>query len=129
MKASENRAGNWVMGNAPYQLDLNAMSLNATYLKMGKEPYYTPIPLTEEWLLKFGFEEDDSLIDPPDTPNGNFWSDWVKESVIISMPFFEFSYNELQDKIEIKYVHQLQNLYHALTGQELTIKEYERTNS
>jgi hypothetical protein len=27
---------------------------------------------------------------------------------------------------EIKYVHQLQNLYFALTGEELLLKEYEK---
>lgn len=84
-----------------------------------------PIPLTEEWLLNFGFNVDDSLLDPPNTPNGNFWIDYIKDNVVISMPFFEFNYNETEANIEIKYVHQLQNLYFALTNEELTIKTEE----
>jgi len=78
-----------------------------------------PIPLTEEWLVKFGFEEDDSLLDPLDTPNGNFWVEYNKEFVCIHLPFFEFMYADGSGVIEIKHVHQLQNLYSALTGEEL----------
>lgn len=77
-----------------------------------------PIPLTEEWLLKFGFEKEYDkfmfskdkltiLIREHDTfnPNGRvYWNSWtIKEC-------------------QPEYVHQLQNLYFALTGEELTFK-------
>jgi hypothetical protein len=81
---------------------------------------YRPIQLTEEWLLKLGFEEDLSQLDPPDTPNGNFWAEYEKNGVRVDMPFFEYNHDEIN--IEIKHVHQLQNLYFALTGEELTLK-------
>jgi hypothetical protein len=68
-----------------------------------------PIPLTEEWLIKFGFEE---------ALNG-WWS-----------PCEEYSYREgnfyLGANIflaKIDYVHQLQNIYTVLQSRELTIKE------
>lgn len=70
------------------------------------------IPLTEEWLLKFGFK-----IFP--------WG-WVKKSTTdiglrISHPHFHFE-RDGENLQQIKYVHQLQNLYFALTGEELAIK-------
>ena len=35
----------------------------------------------------------------------------------------ECDFTEMQYLTEVKFVHQLQNLYFALTGEELTIKE------
>ncbi len=72
-----------------------------------------PIPLTEEWLLKFGFEKtwygvEDALIELQKTEKGYILS---------------INCNEYTEGKEFYYVHQLQNLYFALTGEELTIKE------
>lgn len=62
-----------------------------------------PIPITEEWLLKFGFEGWDidnyTLI----LTNGNFFKLECLDPIATN----------------IFYVHQLQNLYFALTGKEL----------
>ncbi len=75
-----------------------------------------PIPLTEEWLLKFGFEYKD---------RGGY-KGWYSPFVLNeSIRIFEiengwFKYSSARSVI--KYVHQLQNLYFALTGEELTIK-------
>lgn len=71
-----------------------------------------PIPLTEEWLLKAGFKA--IGID------GNRWILKYK----INNPFTIESYNYIFYSpictwIEFKYVHELQNLYFALTGEEL----------
>ena len=68
-----------------------------------------PIPLTEEWLVKFGFE------------NGNYF---ILNNVIIYKDYnnkYRYEYNYGQTWV--KHVHQLQNLYFALTGEELVIKE------
>jgi hypothetical protein len=70
---------------------------------------YRPIPLTEEWLLKFGFEITNNF-----QTKDRFQTH--KQDGII---WFEYGYIS----IELKYVHQLQNLYFALTGEELTITE------
>lgn len=67
------------------------------------------IQLTDEWLLKFGFVEE-------------FENKFYKNSIAIEI--FE---NEcivyLGDFVDlsIKYVHQIQNLYFAMTGEELAI--------
>lgn len=69
----------------------------------------TPIPLTEEWLLKFGFEYNKTLdVFANDTEfirlkDGIFWFELGSYSV------------------PLKYVHQLQNLYWCLFAEELKL--------
>jgi hypothetical protein len=68
-----------------------------------------PIPITEDWLVRFGFEYSDITvdfhsfhIDLMKTNNGKFIT-----TDIIKCP-------------ELQHIHQLQNLYYALTGEELS---------
>ncbi len=77
---------------------------------------YIGVLLTEEWLEKFGFKYIEGL--------------WVKKD--LSMGLKNTDYDGDGNKwhfvigymlIEIKHVHQLQNLYFALTGEESEIKE------
>ena len=70
--------------------------------------FYTPIPITEEWLLKFGFEK---------TSLGHF----KKQGIILLVEDFYYICLLGNTSVIIKYVHQLQNLYFALTQKELTI--------
>lgn len=74
--------------------------------------YFDPIPLTEEWLVRMGFEEDGNLFHNKIAlyKNGNGGFNY-------NINFYE------HDNLEpVEYVHQLQNIYFALTGEELTIK-------
>jgi hypothetical protein len=80
-----------------------------------------PIPLTEEWLLNLGFKKDSKL-------NYVFNLEFNEGYEKITVELYEggdndfyFRGNILLD--ELKHVHQLQNLYFILTGEELTIKE------
>lgn len=68
--------------------------------------HFEPIPLTEQWLLRFGFAENKHTI-------GCFGNN------VIGIYFRngEGNYNIAK----FKYVHQLQNLYFALTGEELPV--------
>lgn len=73
------------------------------------------IPLTEEWLVKFGFEN----VDTNENGGDNYW-------YLSDMDFIldrSFQSLNMNTGIDLKYVHQLQNLCFALTGQELTIKK------
>ncbi len=76
---------------------------------------WTPIKLTEEWLFRFGFMPKEYgyvnqiYVRKPDNRVNGF--------------YFEFDGFDIGKEVVLKYVHQLQNLYHALTGQELTIKK------
>ena len=72
---------------------------------------YEPIPLTEEWLLKFGFKRF-----PWGLVAGNLL---FKDNLKCTELTFEVGNGF---RVEIKYVHQLQNLYFCLCGKELTLK-------
>ena len=75
-----------------------------------------PIPLTEEWLLKFGFSEIGGC-NEKDFTNGDYN---IFINSIGEVNFLFFREGDWYQKID--YVHQLQNLYFALTGSELTLK-------
>lgn len=90
------------------------------------------IPLTEEWLLNFGFEK--FIYDSEETGFGVEYELKASPDVFLSYSD-DFSlgiYSEESRKENdmavipthenIKHVHQLQNLYFALTGEELTLK-------
>jgi len=77
-----------------------------------------PIPLTEEWLRKFGFEDNDYTFDLY-IGHRKISFTWFSRVVSTGVR----SGFKCQKYKHIKYVHQLQNLCFALTGEELTIKE------
>lgn len=73
-----------------------------------------PIPLTEEWLLRFGFENNYIQYEWTN------WGMWVEKGLAYEYIVSHGFANTKSELISIKYVHQLQNLYFALTGEELT---------
>lgn len=78
------------------------------------------IELTEEWLLKAGFEKDDSGVDMFDQD----YCEWYQKEfpvigIICQSHDKEYIFDENTDTLRLKYVHQLQNLYFALKGSEL----------
>ncbi len=91
--------------------------IEETYIEYDQ---FEGITITEEWLLKFGFIK--SNLDGDNAWLNlryrylNFTSD---ESVEFKKVYLTIN------KMDIicSYVHQLQNLYFILTGEELTIKE------
>jgi len=86
--------------------------------------FLNPISITEEWLLKFGFKEEDGnlVLDEFSTKN---------EEYLVQFNF-EFLYDgefvRLMDSwegifiTEVKYVHQFQNLYFSLIGEDIEFK-------
>jgi len=138
MKANELRIGNWTSING-YWVNVYEIANGVIEISNGVDPYsihdINPIPLTEEWLLKFGFnkgmESGRSLFGGYKYRNYYYiqlefenWQyrlvkktindDWVLHQGFISQ------WSTVKESID--YVHQLQNLYFALTGEELTIK-------
>ena len=73
-----------------------------------------PIPLTEEWLVKFGFENGTTQ-DLKVITNATITKNGMREGVWN----LYLGHNAID--VNFKYVHQLQNLYFALTGNELQI--------
>ena len=111
MKANELRIGNWVSKHGEiYQIT----SATIVCLERG-ESDVKPIAITPEWLQRFGFEK-----------IGNGWQLDVEINhyCLYSesgkyVDLFVFSDEVGQ---QCQYIHQLQNLYFALTGEELEIK-------
>lgn len=77
------------------------------------------IPLTEEWLVKFGFEK--LLLCDNCFQLGNPPFDF-KVELLPKENYILFFKGATQGHAPCKYVHQLQNLYFALIGTKLEIK-------
>lgn len=141
MKASELRIGNYLFGiDDGYRetaMEVNCINGDQTYrLKHGNDSVgcyseIRPIPLTEEWLEKLGFKKNHPEI------SECFWNWWNKEKdfsvdveyVLTDNGIEKLYYAVLQNingyrpYKHIIYVHQLQNIIYALTGEELTIND------
>lgn len=131
MKAQELRIGNLIQyKTVKNPVEVIGTDFETNYVKIKGsfaliDYTFEPIPITKEWLLRLGFTESESI--------------WKGKKNILGI---QISNNETLDyeKAEFfiaginghkvvtlwnspKYVHQLQNLYFALTGEELEIKE------
>lgn len=126
MKANELRIGNFVLfAEEGTEFKVNEISEEGLWVINDEEKTwieldcFEPIPLTEEWLLKFGFEKVDN----------NWQKEWLLLHVNLKTGTIDFLLNEpYSGKMRVtilESVHQLQNLIYALTGEELTIKEEE----
>ena len=133
MKASELRIGNLVdLGNRIAKvIEINHLACVVVDLEETQdtiEDYERtkPIPLTEEWLLKFGFKKQDYKM------SGCFI--YKLGNIIIMNSFRDNGRKDMGITVEgispptwsladLYFVHQLQNLYFALTGKELILKE------
>ena len=73
---------------------------------------YAPIPITEEWLFNLGF------VCEWDEYEGET-REWHKGCIVFVNSDHYKIHSSWVFEPEIKYVHQLQNLYFALTGEEL----------
>jgi len=112
MKANELRIGNLITARyqddyAVNQVVVNSVSEIGVNRCYGETEFYIencePIPLTEEWLVRFGFKLG---VKGHFKTHGN-----------------NYKFNLYMYNVNLyKHVHQLQNLYFALTGEELEIK-------
>lgn len=93
-----------------------------------------PIPITEEWLVRFGFEKKRMfpLGVQDDRTTYTLWINdtdayFYKDSNFDELGCYASDGGDVSTIVKnIEHVHTLQNLYFALTGQELTIKEAAR---
>lgn len=125
MKANELRIGNYVydVNEKVSRVEEISMADVSRYATLSSQCGFfyrseiLPIPLTEEWFLKFSF----------------FNNDWFGYEHIKHRDFEIYNENEGVYRLSvnsneyvigkpIEFVHQLQNLCFALTGEELEIK-------
>jgi len=121
MKAEELRLWNFIFDGVQLQM-VEQIEYEGCYCRSinGAVSFYydyenlCPIPITEQWLIDFGFAFtmesglfNISGYDVMLTKNG--------------IDFYLGEYGSWYKNIE--YVHQLQNLYFALTGEELQLKQ------
>ncbi len=118
MKATELRVGNWVkldlVGTQNQVTQILEKGVNCGSIGVLYE-MIKPIPLTEEWLERFGFFKD-----------GEYWYRrpakippiyWINSKPLYGINLGSPSLGMFS------YVHELQNLIHALTGEELQTDE------
>ena len=117
MKAKELRIGNLVNVSVIDQnVSVSAISkdtirVNDNILAILKYDQIEPIVLTEKWMQKLGFKYSKMY----------GWFENKDTFIKISKEFnLYFSYPRTYK--ELTFVHELQNLYFALTGKELTLK-------
>lgn len=106
MEAKELRIGNlvsWKDSGKEFKITLQS-------LYEGANLDWKPIPLTEEWLLNFGYFKLDHNGSVHFVVKGHII--WLCNNLIVCE----------KNGVILKYVHQLQNLYFALTNEELIIK-------
>jgi hypothetical protein len=92
----------------------------------GHAELFEPITLTEEWLLRLGFTNDNqnkSLYVHPLPINPEL----QHKDLGFSYPSFFFNnrlcrWMDAHTRVCVDNVHQLQNLYYAITGEELKLK-------
>ena len=110
----ELRLNNWIdftstPGNYEQVKDIQTYDMKTPSVNRVAVSDVVPIPLDKVWIERFGFEWIDT-----------HWSNNGRVSLYITADY-ECIFNNLLS-VKLSYVHQLQNLYFALTGQELTIK-------
>jgi len=113
MKASELRIGNLVMDGK----DIEQVNARMIDMLVKTEADFDSIPLTEEWLLKFGFQKSMSWTYVVEL-KGN-----LKLVYYLGEKGWSIGFKSYSDFSNLEYVHQLQNLYFALTGEELKQQE------
>ena len=79
-----------------------------------------PIPLTEEWLIKFGFKAINFLNGYLVQEKGYKYMDMIIRYGCFDGHRFLFDFSN-EKCVNLKYVHQLQNIYFALTNKELEL--------
>jgi hypothetical protein len=120
----ELRIGNAVLLNGDIAIvsgmQTTRIHANCKDYRVGNEKpkYFDPIKLSEGWLLKLGFKYMGEFYDDVDK---SYCLDY-KWYIIFIDGVYKFGLEYQDFCTELKNIHTLQNLYFALTGEELEIK-------
>jgi hypothetical protein len=120
MKSEELRIGNYILKRQKVE---KVHSLQDDEINYTIENVFSPIPLTEETLLRCGFEINDSTFNTKAATLKEYVPDRSPLIVILDIngnlagPALAY-----ERSTNVKSIHQLQNLYFALTGKELEVE-------
>jgi hypothetical protein len=126
MKANELRIGNWVN---TFETESKIVPERITEIICTDEihlvnncrlEFYLPILLTPEILEKAGFTKQYDKFVIKDSDGHDLEFEGIDEDGILQ-PYPYYTGANISEKAKPKYLHQLQNLYFALTGEELSI--------
>lgn len=121
--AGELRLNNWLNFDSvdcPVQIDgiqSYMLSFNGSFTSIDD---FNPIPLTEEILIKVGFNYADDENYFLQLPVFGMFKFMLHSDKSDNFEIVTFSIKDVSK--EVRSVHQLQNLYYTLTGEELEIK-------
>lgn len=128
MKVNELRIGNLIQwkstGNIEIVRDIFTVGKNRCKVNSVSISDIIEIPLTEEILIKAGFEKykwmwkEDEYFNFNKTYNSTYT---FSIEIFNNEATWEYRWDRHNFDIHLKYVHQLQNLYFALTGKEIEI--------
>jgi hypothetical protein len=128
MKASEVRLGNLIYGVSDRIETVIGIGENSITAYAGKlikakmefpEKDFRPIPLTEEWLVRFGFSCEEMK------GNQSDFRVYRKGRLTFNTAHDSWWYNNmiLSPEAQPNHVHTLQNLFYALNNEELALIE------
>ena len=116
IQAKDLRIGNWVNRTEGFKIFKSKVSAHTISCAAsdGSIDFLSPIPLTPEILEKCGFVKEDRL----NVGANTYFKKGMGE--YLTYQFDGFCVYELNKAI-VKYLHQLQNLFFALCGEELEV--------
>lgn len=129
MKQSELRKGNWVLTDDGSVKQITGTGIQSEpagtwpIVYIGGICYYAsflrPVPITEEWLTRLGFSIKEIW---PSKSGANFFREDQKVKVGMSHHYgitISLTDKSRSDIYMIDFVHELQNIYKEMTGEEL----------
>lgn len=122
MDVTELRIGNFVHNNVE-SFQIQAKDL-IFLLAFDNEHYASPIPLTEEWLLKFDFERKEE-------EGSEYWTIQIGNNLNLTISLSDYTAGiDLEWRSQgsqiwmmVDAVNKLQNVFYYLSGEELKIKD------
>ena len=129
MEAKNFRIGNIIrpFTQDGYELEIRPLKASEFFMVDNHPESTKPVELTKDWLIKFGFTDGNKCYKNaysfevlktdfylrPSYQDGLYWGFNISDEKLDC---------ELNDVKPLKYVHELQNLFFAITGTELELK-------
>lgn len=123
MKSTELRLGNFIQNKVNKEIEVvtrvGTTNLVSTDRNDGGPDYYWEgIPITEEWLFKFGFHQLYFVDLKTDS--------YRKDSIFLNKvggdhSIYQLSIGNTMFQVFPKHIHRLQNIYHAIEEKELIL--------